>query len=115
MMTGVTGVGGACNECTILLSEPVTIAGNSYYLNYVQDTNYGNGVSRIVVAKSKDDFIGGINAKNALVDGTDGKIGLILISAGYKNGDNYVVKSLSQIKSDPNVQAFKNFLQSLSY
>jgi len=110
---GLYGIGGACDTCSVLYSEPVTVLGNQYFLNFVQNTETGKGVSSIILAQKADEIFSGFNAKN--IKAINGEPSLIIINAKYANGNTVVVKDLNTLKSDPNVQVFKSFLQSLSY
>ena len=110
---GLYGIGGVCETCSVLYSEPITVLGKQLNLNYVQNTENGKGVSVIIVSQKNDDSFGGINAKNIL--GTNGDPSIIMISAKYANGNTVTVKDLNAIKADPNVAEFKALLQSLSY
>ncbi len=110
---GLYGIGGACDTCTVLYSEPVTVLGNQYFLNYIQNTENGKGVSSVILAQKADDIFGGFNAKN--IKAINGEPSIIMISAKYANGNAVVVKDLNSLKSDPNIASFKQLLQSLSY
>ena len=110
---GLYGIGGSCETCSVLYSEPITVLGKPLYLNFVQNTESGNGVSNIILSQKSDDTFGGINTKN--IKGPNNDPTVMMISAKYPNGNSVTVKSLAAMKVDPNVQAFKNLLQSLSY
>jgi len=110
---GLYGIGGACLTCSVLYSEPITVLGKNLYLNFVQNTENGKGVSSIILTTKADDYFGGINAKTIL--GTNGDPSIIMISASYPNGNSVTVKDLNTIKADPNVAEFKSLLKSLSY
>ncbi len=110
---GLYGIGGACDTCSVLYSEPVTVLGKQYFLNYVQNTENGKGVSSVILAQKADEIFGGFNAKN--IKAINGDPSVILINAKYANGNAVVVKDLNSLKSDANIVAFKQMLQSLSY
>jgi type II secretory pathway pseudopilin PulG len=110
---GLYGIGGACDTCTVVYSEPLKVLGEQFYINYIQNTENGKGVSTIILAKKADDTFGGINSKN--IKGTDGSPSIIMINAKYANGSTVVVKDINTIKTDANVIAYKQMLQSLSY
>lgn len=110
---GLYGIGGACETCSVLYSEPITVLGKQMYLNYIQNTEYGNGVSAIILATKADDTFGGFYAKN--IKATNGDSAVIMVNAKYPNGNTVTVKNLNTIKSDSNVAALKSLLQSLSY
>lgn len=110
---GLYGIGGACDTCTVLYSEPITVLGKQYFINYIQNTENGNGVSSVILAQKADDIFGGFNAKN--IKATNGDPAIILINAKYANGNAVVVKDLNSLKTDANIAAFKQLLQSLSY
>jgi len=104
---GLYGIGGGCDTCKVLATENITILGNKYYLNYIDD---GKGkITIIPVSDPSYTVLGGFKSKNLVVK--DGTQSAVIISAGYDN----VNKTLAQLKADPNVQEYKNFLQSLSY
>lgn len=110
---GLYGIGGACDTCSVLYSEPITVLGKQYFLNYVQFTENGKGISSVVLAQKPDYTMGGFDGKN--IKSNNGDPTIVMITAKYANGNSVVVKDLSSLKTDPNVQAYKNFLQSLSY
>jgi len=110
---GLYGIGGACDTCSVLYSEPVTVLGKQYFLNYIQNTENGKGVSSVILAQKADEIFSGFNAKN--IKAINGDPSIILINAKYANGNAVVVKDLNSLKSDANIVAFKQMLQSLSY
>lgn len=110
---GLYGIGGVCETCSVLYSEPITVLGKQLFINFVQNSENGKGVSTIILGQKNDDYFGGINAKNIL--GTNGDPSIIMISAKYANGNSVTVKDLNTIKADPNVAEFKTLLQSLTY
>ena len=110
---GLYGIGGTCDTCSVLYSEPVTVLGKQYFLNYVQNTENGKGVTSVVLAQKADYTMSGFDGKN--IKANNGDPTIIMINAKYANGNAVVVKDLSSLKTDPNIQAYKNFLQSLSY
>lgn len=110
---GLYGIGGACETCSVLYSEPITVLGKQLYLNFIQNTENGNGVSTIILAQKADDTFGGIYAKN--IKATNGDPSVIMINAKYANGNKLTVTNLNALKTDPNVTELKNLLKSLSY
>ena len=110
---GLYGIGGSCETCSVLYSEPITVLGKSLYLNYVQNTENGKGVSTIILSQKSDETFGGIYSKN--IKGINGDQSIMMISAKYPNGNSVTVKDLNTIKADPNVQELKSLLKSLSY
>jgi hypothetical protein len=82
-------------------------------LNYIQNTENGKGVSSVILAQKADEIFGGFNAKN--IKAINGDPSVTLINAKYANGNAVVVKDLNSLKSDANIVAFKQMLQSLSY
>jgi len=110
---GLYGIGGSCETCSVLYSEPITVLGKSLYLNYVQNTENGKGVSTIILSQKSDETFGGIYSKN--IKGINGDQSIMMISAKYPNGNTVTVKDLNTIKADPNVQELKSLLKSLSY
>lgn len=110
---GLYGIGGACDTCSVLYSEPVTVLGKQYFLNYIQNTENGKGVSSVILAQKADDIFGGFNAKN--IKATNGYSSIIMISAKYTNGNVAVVKDVNVVKSSSDINAFKELLKSLSY
>lgn len=116
--TGLFGVGGNCNTCSVLYSEPVTFLGQQYYINYIQDTIEGSGVAYAVLASKPEyfnDYVLGKNIKSRQPVTSGPDLALMSFMADYKNGNNQLVKSLEAIKSDPNMAAFKQMIQSASY
>ncbi|MEI6742069.1 MAG: hypothetical protein WCK71_03040 [bacterium] len=113
IQAGLYGIGGSCETCSVVFSEPLTILGKQYYVNYIQDTDNGKGVSRIMLTQKADDWFGGFNAIN--IKATNGDPSIIMITAKYANGSTAVVKDLNFLKTDANVIAYKQMLQSLSY
>ena len=110
---GLYGIGGSCETCSVIYSEPITVLGKPLYLNFVQNTENGVGVSSVILSQKNDDTFGGIITKN--IKGPNSDSAVIMISASYPNGNSVAVKSLAAMKADSNVQAFKNLLKSLSY
>lgn len=112
IQTGLYGIGGGCEECTIDFADPVSVAGANYFINYV---NPGTGKIRsITVSKTNDDFIGSIDGKTITISGTNNKAAT-LISGSFRSGDQIVEKPLAQYKADPCVVDFKKLIQSISY
>ena len=110
---GLYGIGGSCEPCSVLYSEPIAVLGKPLYLNFIQQTSVGKGVANIILSQKPDDTFGGIYGKN--VKATNGDPTIMMISANYPNGNTVLVKNLNTIKADPNVAEFKNLLKSLSY
>lgn len=112
IQTGLEGIGAGCPECTIDFSDPVTLAGANYYINYV---NSGDGkISSVTVSKITNDFVGGVDGKTIVITGTTNKAAT-LISAAFHNGDIIIGKTLEQYKADHFVSEFKLLVQSISY
>lgn len=112
IQTGLEGIGAGCPECTISFSDPVTLAGANYYINYV---NSGSGkISSVTVSKITNDFVGGVDGKNIVITGTTNKAAT-LISAAFRSGETIIEKTLDQYKTDHFVVEFKLLVQSISY
>lgn len=105
--TGVTGVGGECPACKVILSEPIKILGQSRYLNYVSSDG-GPKVDYIIVSSTPQVTFGGIEGKNITSSS-------MIFKAEYLNGDKDIAKSVADLQSDPNIAAFKQVLSSMKY
>ncbi len=106
---GVYGIGGSCEPFSTLASDKINILGKDYLLNYEVTSNTTSPVFIVVSSDSKD-CIGKIDSKNLIVN--NGQPSALIINAGYGKGSS---QTYAELKNDPNVQEFKNFLQSLSY
>ena len=113
--TGGNGVGGACINCKVLSTKPITVLGGKYNLNFVQNPALGgDGVANIVLGSSPQDTFGTtIKSKN--IKDSDGSTTLILINARYANGDEPIIKSVSQLQNDQNIKDFEQVLASIGY
>lgn len=112
--TGMDGVGGCCGG-SVAYSEPLTILGKNYYINYINYTDEGkknNEVSLVVLDENKSGFTGGyIKGKNIMYAGKSTPLPMLII--GYFDIDNPV--PLATAKANPDAIAFEAFLRSLTY
>ena len=106
---GMYGIGGSCEPFSAQVTEKVNVLGKDLFINYLTNKNTSSPV-KITVSSQPGDCIGGIDSKNLIVN--TGQPTAIIISAGF---DKNSTVTYDQLKSDPNLQAYKNFLQSLSY
>lgn len=115
MQTGMWGVGGGCEKCKVVYSEPITVFGKTYHLNYVSDTGSEASVGRIILANDADNSMDFLKAKTIL--NGDGSPSLMSFTVSYQpNGtDTTVTKSLTFLKNDEQVKQAKLVLQSLNY
>jgi hypothetical protein len=107
------GLGGsACPPGTanVSNSEKITTLGLEYYLNY-RKNNTSEDIEDIYLATKPDQCTSDLSSRNIVIKENGNGAGLS-ISAKYANGKT---PTYDQLKSDPNIQAYKNFLQSLSY
>jgi hypothetical protein len=111
LQAGLYGIGGACESCKVLYSEPITVLGKNLYLNYVSNDG-GPKVDIVVVAKTPTDTFGFFEDKNITIDGNKALMG---INLQYKNGEKSVPKTVQELKTDTNVLAAKQVIQSMSY
>jgi hypothetical protein len=111
IQTGLYGVGGGCEKCKVLKSDPVTVLGKQYYINYVSSDG-GPTVDYLVIGDTPTGIITFLKGKNVTVDGTPT---LISVRAGYSSGEKQIPKTLAELQSDPNIATFKQILQSFSY
>jgi len=112
IQTGLFGVGGACPDCKVLLSEPINFLGKSRFLNYVSSDG-GPKVDYVVVTDTPQESFGYLKGKNVTV--TDGQTALMIFQASYMNGDKQIPKTLVELQNDPNIAAFKQVLTSMKY
>lgn len=106
---GMYGIGGSCEPFSAQVTEKVNVLGKDLFINYLTNKNTSSPV-KITVSSQPGDCIGRIDSKNLIVN--TGQPTAIIISAGF---DKNSTVTYDQLKSDPNLQAYKNFLQSLSY
>jgi type II secretory pathway pseudopilin PulG len=111
LLAGVYGIGGACDKCKVLYTEPISVLGNKMHLNYVSNDG-GPKADRVIVAKTPTDTFGFFEGKNVKVDGNNALIG---ISLGYSSGDKLIPKTVQELQSDPNVAQAKQIIQSMKY
>lgn len=113
IQAGLDGIGGGCPECQAKFSDPVTIAGKAFYMNYI-DSGSGN-IQNIAVASDQTSFIGNLGTHNIVITGTTNKAGTIVSGSFRDASDNIVGKSLTEYKADHFIAEFKLLLQSISY
>lgn len=113
IQAGLGGIGGGCPECQAKFSDPVTIAGKAFYMNYI-DSGSGN-IQNIAVANDQVSFIGNLGTRNIVITGTSNKAGTIVSGTFRDASDNIVGKSLADYKADHFVAEFKLLLQSINY
>jgi hypothetical protein len=113
IQTGLHGIGGACEECTVDHSEPVMVLGEGRFLNFV---NRGaGGISGVVVGANNTDWFGAsLKTKNITIVDTGGKAASD-ISFDFRTPNNLIVKPLQEYKTDHFVKEAKLILQSMTY
>lgn len=113
--TGINGVGGACDECHVVLSQEITFLGQKAALNYVARDSTDK-VSHIVLTKNSDDWFGlGLDGKNT-TSPFDGQALPMSISIGYYGANNNLFdKDLSVMTSSEDVKEAIKVLESASY
>lgn len=117
LQTGLYGVGGGCENCGVDYSLPVTIAGSSYHLNFVNDDQSQKLVSHIIVGQKDDSYLDFMKGKTILTKDTNDAT-LISVGMGYDYSaqkGTYTPQVLATFKSDTNVATAQKILESLSY
>lgn len=113
IQAGLDGIGGGCPECQAKFSDPVTVAGKTFYMNYI-DSGSGN-IQNIAIASDNTSFIGNLGTHNIVIAGTSNKAGTIVSGSFRDASDNIVGKTLTEYKADHFVAEFKLLLKSISY
>lgn len=117
IQTGLYGVGGGCENCGVDYSIPVTIAGDSYHLNFVNDDQSQKLVGHIIVGQKADAYLDFMKGKTILTKDVNGAT-LISIGMGYDYSvqkGTYTPQVLTTFKADANVATAQKILESLSY
>lgn len=108
--TGLYGIGGTCLGCKIVYSEPISLLGQHYYLNYIDNGNGEGGISYIVVVSNATGWMGVIQGNNIKADNTEkAYIGIVIQYTDLKS------KSLETYQKDQNLQILKQIIKSMSY
>lgn len=106
IQAGLYGVGGACEECTVPLSEPITVLGKARHLNFV--SNNGQTVGSLLVAKTPDAYLDFVDAKNVKTnEGGDTLIGITITLTNPETAD--------AIKNNADFLVLKKIVTDLHY
>lgn len=111
---GADGIGGACPDCKIVKSDPITFLAGTSYINFVDQ---GDGtVSNLPVATDKSYMMSGTYySRNIVITSTNSPT-LNLYSLLYQKADGTgVAKKASTFSSDANYPTFVKVLESFSY
>jgi hypothetical protein len=111
--TGLSGIGGVCEACKVVLSKEVTFLGAKVAANFVDN---GTGkVNTVVVTKDKNDWFGaGIKGKNikSTYDNQPLPMG---ISIRYQANGEIVQKDLNEIAASADIAEAIKILESAHY
>ena len=114
--TGVTGIGGACGNCSVVYTEPITLAGKAMHLNFVDNADLGSAgqMEAVDVATTSDDLFGGFDDKNIkVVD--DGTKAAMFVYFDYQGKDGQAPTALATFKNSADLNNGKLIIQSMHY
>lgn len=115
MQTGLWGVGGGCENCTIAKSESIKVLNQLYYLNYVNSGDKAGKVTYVLLASNQSSYMDFL--KSRTIKNADGTPSLMSFSFSYQANGTDTQKSmpLSTYENNQNLENTKLVLESLSY
>ncbi len=115
MQTGLWGVGGGCENCTIAKSESIKVLNKPYYLNYVNTGDKAGMETYLLLDNNQSIYMDFINSRT--IKNADGTPSLMSFTFNYQaNGtDTQKPMPLSTYENDQNSANAKLVLKSLRY
>lgn len=111
---GADGIGGACPDCVVVKSDPITFLGGTSYINFVDD-----GDSKVTVAPVATDKSYMMSAKydsrNIVITSTNEPTANLYTLMYIQSDGTGTAKKLSNFTADASYSQFKKVLESFSY